>query len=179
MSWFQKKQLESWYQADDRVRCWRVSQMRSSPSAELQATRAWTEATQYGVELIAQAPKQNQEKKKVWREYPENRMGLEGWKQMSTTEARWPRSTATGSGGGLLLILPSSNCNTTQKIGFQALLPSNYIHLIWGWNFNCLASLFKSRVVTEAEPADQVNSIVSTNKLTVCWPGPYKPSPWG
>lgn len=27
---------------------------------------------------------------------------------MSVTEARWPRSTATGSGGGLLLILRSS-----------------------------------------------------------------------
>jgi len=26
---------------------------------------------------------------------------------MSVTEARWPRSTATGSGGGLLLILCS------------------------------------------------------------------------
>lgn len=29
----------------------------------------------------------------------------DGWKHASMTEARWPRNTATGSGGGLLLIL--------------------------------------------------------------------------
>jgi len=33
-------------------------------------------------------------------EYPEKRSGREGWKQASLTAARWPRSTATGSGGG-------------------------------------------------------------------------------
>ena len=32
--------------------------------------------------------------------YPEKRSGREGWKQASLTAARWPRSTATGSGGG-------------------------------------------------------------------------------
>lgn len=36
---------------------------------------------------------------------PVNRMFLEGWKQASVTEARWPLRTATGSGGGRLLIL--------------------------------------------------------------------------
>jgi hypothetical protein len=34
------------------------------------------------------------------RGYPEKRRGREGWKQASLTAARWPRSTATGSGGG-------------------------------------------------------------------------------
>jgi len=34
------------------------------------------------------------------RDYPEKRSGREGWKQASLTAARWPRSTATGSGGG-------------------------------------------------------------------------------
>jgi len=29
------------HHADDTVRCWRVSQIRTSPSAELQARRWW------------------------------------------------------------------------------------------------------------------------------------------
>lgn len=36
--------------------------------------------------------------------YPVKSKGLEGWKEASMTEARWPLSTATGSGVGLLLI---------------------------------------------------------------------------
>ena len=74
-----------------------------------------------------QYPGKNVYQSNISSEYPENNIGLEGWKEMSVTEARWPRNTATGSGGGLLLILCSSlcsTCNWTDKIGFQA-------HLYW------------------------------------------------
>jgi len=67
-----------------------------------------------------------QKKTNICNEYPENNIGLKGWKEMSVTEARWPRSTATGSGGGLLLILCSSLWSTWTEltVGFPA-------HLYW------------------------------------------------
>ena len=48
-------------------------------------------------------------KKKKKKEYPVKSKGLEIWKEASMTEARWPLRTATGSGGGLLLILASTS----------------------------------------------------------------------
>ena len=36
--------------------------------------------------------------------YPVNNISLDGWKQIYVTDAQWPLSTATRSGGGLLLI---------------------------------------------------------------------------
>lgn len=63
--------------------------------------------------------------------YPENNIGLKGWKAISVTEARWPRSTATGSGGGLLLIILLIY-GSFSVAGFFAEVRST-------WEFHCAA----------------------------------------
>jgi hypothetical protein len=93
------KNCRTKYHADETVWRRKVSQIRSSPSAELQNRRASIKPLSFEREIFFY--------ENVSSKYPENNIGLKGWKEISVTEARWPRSTATGSGGGLLLILLS------------------------------------------------------------------------
>lgn len=57
--------------------------------------------------------------------YPEKRRGREEWKQTSMTEARWPRRTATGSGGGrlVLLLLAIATCRCSRIRELELLFP--------------------------------------------------------
>jgi hypothetical protein len=91
------KNCRTKYHADETVWRRKVSQIRSSPSAELQNRRASIKPLSFEREIFFY--------ENVSSKYPENNIGLKGWKEISVTEARWPRSTATGSGDGLLLIL--------------------------------------------------------------------------